>query len=100
MTTARAVPTVGRSASQPPTAASGGGGRRLVLELEDVTKVYPSSPPVTAVKGVSLSVAAGELVAVLGPSGSGKTTLLHLAGTLDGPTAGTVRVDGLDVSML
>ena len=100
MTTARAVPTVGRSASQPPTAASGGGGRRLVLELEDVTKVYPSSPPVTAVKGVSLSVAAGELVAVLGPSGSGKTTLLHLMGTLDRPSTGTVRVTGLDLAGL
>jgi putative ABC transport system ATP-binding protein len=49
---------------------------------------------------VSLSVAAGELVAVLGPSGSGKTTLLHLAGTLDLPTAGTVKVTGLDVAML
>ena len=71
-----------------------------MLELEDVTKVYPSRPPVTAVKGVSLSVAAGELVAVLGPSGSGKTTLLHLMGTLDRPSTGTVRVTGLDLAGL
>jgi putative ABC transport system ATP-binding protein len=73
---------------------------RPVLELETVTRVYPGQPPVPALGGVSLSVAAGELVAVLGPSGSGKTTLLHLAGTLDQPTTGTVRVDGLDVSRL
>jgi putative ABC transport system ATP-binding protein len=71
-----------------------------VLELVTVTKVYPGKPPVPALRGVSVSVAAGELVAVLGPSGSGKTTLLHLAGTLDLPTAGTVRVAGLDVSTL
>ena len=76
------------------------GGPEPVLELETVSKVYPGRPPVPALRGVSLSVAAGELVAVLGPSGSGKSTLLHLAGTLDLPTAGTVRVAGLEVSML
>jgi putative ABC transport system ATP-binding protein len=74
------------------------GAPEPVLELETVSKTYPGKPPVPALRGVSLSVAAGELVAVLGPSGSGKSTLLHLAGTLDLPTAGTVRVAGLDVS--
>ena len=77
--------------------ARGGGP---VLELAGVSKTYPSSPPVHALRGVSLAVGAGELVAVLGPSGSGKTTLLHLMGTLDQPTTGTVRVTGLDVAGL
>jgi putative ABC transport system ATP-binding protein len=69
-----------------------------VLELDQVTKVYPGSPPVRALAGVSLAVNAGELAAIAGPSGSGKTTLLHLMGTLDKPTTGTVRVTGLDAA--
>jgi putative ABC transport system ATP-binding protein len=71
-----------------------------VLELEQVSKAYPGSPPVRALDQVSLAVAAGELAAVVGPSGSGKTTLLHLMGTLDRPTAGTVRVTGAKVARM
>jgi putative ABC transport system ATP-binding protein len=71
-----------------------------VLELEHVTKTYPGPPPVRALDGISLAVAEGELVAVTGPSGSGKTTLLHLAGALDKPTTGSVRITGLDVARL
>ncbi len=71
-----------------------------VLELAGASKTYPGIPPVVALRGVNLAVNAGELVGVLGPSGSGKTTLLHLAGTLDKPTSGTVRVAGLDVAGL
>ena len=71
-----------------------------VLELDDVTKLYPAEPPVTALAGVSFSVREGELVAIVGPSGSGKSTLLHLMGTLDLPSSGTVRITGLDVAGL
>ena len=93
MSTATADPVAGH-----PPGRDGGPG--LVLELDQVVKVYPSSPPVTAVAGVSLGVGAGELVAVRGPSGSGKTTLLHLMGTLDRPSSGSVRVTGLEVARL
>jgi putative ABC transport system ATP-binding protein len=72
----------------------------LVLELENVSKVYQGQPPVRALEQVSLTVTAGELAAIVGPSGSGKSTLLHLMGTLDRPTAGTVRVTGLDVARM
>jgi putative ABC transport system ATP-binding protein len=69
-----------------------------VLELQNVSKVYPGSPPVRALDEVSLAVAAGELTAIEGPSGSGKSTLLHLAGTLDQPSSGSVRVTGIDAA--
>ena len=72
----------------------------VVLEVDRVTKTYPSQPPVTALREVSLTLTAGEVVAVVGPSGSGKTTLLHLMGSLDRPSAGTVRITGLDVAEL
>src|SRR5207302_7711067 len=68
--------------------------------LDDVTKTYPSEPPVQALRGVNLSVGQGELVGIVGPSGSGKTTLLQLMGTLDRPTSGKVRITGLDVAAM
>jgi putative ABC transport system ATP-binding protein len=69
-----------------------------MIELTDVTKVYAGG--VHALAGVTLTIDAGELVAVVGPSGSGKSTMLHMLGTLDRPTSGRVVVDGHDVSRL
>ena len=77
-----------------------GPGQVPVLELEQVSKLYPGQPPVRALDQASLTVAAGELMAVVGPSGSGKSTLLHLMGTLDKPTTGTVRVTGIDAAQM
>ncbi len=71
-----------------------------VLAVENVTKVYPMTPPVHALRGVTFQIGRGELVAVVGPSGSGKSTLLHVMGTLDRPSAGDVMVSGYRVSEL
>jgi putative ABC transport system ATP-binding protein len=71
------------------------------LELRDVSKVYrQGTAEVHALAGVSLSVRAGEMVAVMGPSGSGKSTLLTIAGSLEDPTGGEVLVGGADLAGL
>jgi putative ABC transport system ATP-binding protein len=73
-----------------------------MLELQDLVKHYPAvgGESVRAVDGVSLSVGAGEMVALYGPSGSGKTTLLLMVATLLAPTSGAVSIAGRDVSSL
>jgi putative ABC transport system ATP-binding protein len=70
------------------------------LELDRVTKEHPGSPPVVALRSVSLGIDAGEFVAVVGPSGSGKSTLLAVAGTLERPSSGRVLVAGSAVEEL
>jgi putative ABC transport system ATP-binding protein len=75
-------------------------GRPLIL-LENVTRVYRlGAVEVHALRGVSLSIAEGELVAIMGPSGSGKSTLMNIIGCLDQPTSGKYYLDGTDVSRL
>jgi len=72
-----------------------------VLQLRDVSRRYDDGAgEVAALSSVSLSVAAGELLAVMGPSGSGKSTLLQLAGGLDRPSDGRVLIDGEDLAGL
>lgn len=71
-----------------------------ILEVNDVRKIYRTTPPVHALRGVNFSIREGELVSVVGPSGSGKSTLLHLIGTLDRPTSGEITVAGHRVSEL
>ncbi|MFJ8582287.1 ABC transporter ATP-binding protein [Micromonospora sp. NPDC093277] len=71
-----------------------------VLELHDVRKTYPGEPPVESVRGVSLAVEPGEMLAITGASGSGKSTLLNLMSALDRPTEGSVRLDGQPVEAL
>jgi putative ABC transport system ATP-binding protein len=71
---------------------------RAVLDVRDVAMAYPGG--VQALHDVSLTVTAGEMLAIVGPSGSGKSTLLNIMGTLDRPTTGTVELDGHDVTRL
>ncbi|MDH2052754.1 ABC transporter ATP-binding protein [Achromobacter marplatensis] len=65
------------------------------LQAENIVKVYDEGPArIEVLSNVSLSVARGEMVAIVGASGSGKSTLLHILGLLDVPTSGSVSVDG------
>ena len=76
-------------------------GGAPALALEGVVKVYDEGGgKVTALGGVSLAVAPGEMVALMGPSGCGKSTLLHVAGLIDAPDAGRVLIAGEDASRL
>ena len=84
-----------------PAPATSDGAAPVILEAYDVTKLYPlGSTVVEALRGVSLSVRAGEFVALMGPSGSGKSTLLQVLGGLDRPTTGEVMLEGETISEL
>lgn len=72
-----------------------------LLELRDIRRSYPSGGgEVEVLKGITLSIAAGEMVAIVGASGSGKSTLMNILGCLDKPTSGTYQVAGVDVAHL
>ena len=73
---------------------------RPVVELSGVSRVFGVDPPVHALREVELSIWPGEWVAIVGPSGSGKSTLLNVLGLLDRHTAGTYRLEGVDVEQL
>jgi len=73
----------------------------VVVAAHDLTRRYgEGDTAVDALRGVSLDVRAGELVAVMGPSGSGKSTLMHILAGLDKPTGGTVEIAGTDITTL
>ena len=72
-----------------------------LLELRDIRRSYPSGDgEIDVLKGITLSIAAGEMVAIVGASGSGKSTLMNILGCLDKPTSGTYQVAGVDVAHL
>jgi lipoprotein-releasing system ATP-binding protein len=69
-----------------------------LIEVDSIRKTYSmDGRPLEVLRGVSLSVARGEMIALVGKSGSGKSTFLHIVGTLDSPTSGSVQFDGQDL---
>lgn len=73
---------------------------QVVVETQDLHKIYEGVEPVHAVNGVNLQIQQGEFTAIVGPSGSGKTTLLNIIGGLDRPNSGEVHVAGVNLSDL
>ena len=73
---------------------------QLVLEAQDVWKIYGSKVRIEVLRGITLGVNHGDFVAIIGPSGSGKSTLMHVMGCLERPTRGRIIVDGVDISQL
>lgn len=72
-----------------------------LLELKDIRRSYPSGEEqIEVLKGISLTIEAGEMVAIVGASGSGKSTLMNILGCLDKPSSGSYKVAGVDVSGL
>ncbi|MET8338667.1 ABC transporter ATP-binding protein [Streptosporangium canum] len=71
-----------------------------VILLDDLTKEFPTDPPVRALSVINLRVEKSGYVAIVGPSGSGKSTLLNMLGLLDRPTSGSYRLDGIETTTL
>ena len=73
---------------------------KTVISINNISKVYEGPPPVKELDGVSLNVKEGDLVAIVGQSGSGKSTLLNMIGLLDSVSAGSIEIEGKDISDL